>query len=218
MINSGDKFEDPLYLVPRIVSRLYTQWLVWTFPFFSIGKGFTVQSSCELRRSSAPYIRIGDGVRLDRHVWLNVPFPPDGKDPVLLLDDGCAVGRNCIMSARNLIHVGRNTIFAPSVLLMDHDHPECSTALGSGPRITKGGTIRIEEGCWLGFKVTVVCSEGELVIGRNSVIGANTVITRSIPPFSVVAGNPAKVVKHYEPSKGIWVLGAAAHGGKGLGS
>ena len=53
----------------------------------------------------------------------------------------------------------------------------------------------------------IVCEQGELVIGRNCVIGANCVIARSIPPYSVVAGNPAKIVKQYDLEKGKWVLG-----------
>jgi acetyltransferase-like isoleucine patch superfamily enzyme len=209
-------FEDPLSLVPRIVSRLYTQWLLWTYPFLSVGRGFTAQSSCELRRSSAPYIKIGAGVRLDRRVWLNIPFIPNSAGPVILLDDGCAVGRRCVISAQNRIHVGRNVIFAPAVLLMDHEHgPESATMAIGVQRTTEGGTIRIEEGCWLGFRVAVVCSKGELVIGKNSVIGANSVVTRSIPPYSVVTGNPARVVKHYEPTKGMWVLGSRGLSGQG---
>jgi len=212
---AGDgAFEDPLFLIPRIVSRLYTEWLVWTYPFFSIGRGFTAQSSCELRRSSAPYIKIGDGVRLDRDVWLNIPFTSKCNEPVLLLDDGCAVGRNCVMSAQHLIHVGRNTIFGPSVLLMDHSH-ELESAPTADQWKKKGGAIRIEEGCWLGFRSVVVCTEGELIIGKNSVIGANSLVTRSIPPYSVVAGNPGRVIKHYEPSIGKWVLGSRALRGQG---
>jgi acetyltransferase-like isoleucine patch superfamily enzyme len=211
--------EDPLSLVPRIVSRLYTQWLLWTYPFISVGRGFTAQSSCELRRAVAPYIKIGDGVRLDRQVWLNIPFIPNSAGPVILLDDGCAVGRRCVIAAQNRIHVGRNAIFAPSVLLMDHEHgPENATMPIGDQRTTKGGTIRIEEGCWLGFRVAVVCSEGELVIGKNSVIGANSVVTRSIPPYSIVTGNPARVVKHFEPTKGMWVLGSRDLSGQGRGN
>ena len=141
----------------------------------------------------------------------NIPFIPESAGPVILLDDGCAVGRRCVISAQNRIHVGRNTIFAPSVLLMDHDHELKNRTMPIGvQRTSKCGAIRIEEGCWLGFRVVVVCSEGELVIGKNSVIGANCVVTRSIPPYSVVAGNPGRVVKHYEPSKKMWVLGSRA--------
>jgi acetyltransferase-like isoleucine patch superfamily enzyme len=75
--------------------------------------------------------------------------------------------------------------------------------------LTEGGTIRIEEGSWLGYASAVMCSKGELVIGRNSVIAANAVVTRSVPPYSVVAGNPARVVKQFDPNKGEWSLGIA---------
>jgi acetyltransferase-like isoleucine patch superfamily enzyme len=70
--------------------------------------------------------------------------------------------------------------------------------------------IRIEEGCWIGYGAAIVCGKGELVIGSNSVIGANAVVSRSIPPNSVVTGNPARVVKQFDPVKGEWVLGSSA--------
>jgi acetyltransferase-like isoleucine patch superfamily enzyme len=189
--------------------RLYNQWLLSTYQFHSVGRNFRAHSSCELGRTVAPYIQIGDGVWLDRDVGLNIPFIPNCDDPVILLDDGCRIGRRSMIFAKNRIHVGRNSIFAPSVILMDHGR-ELESAPAVHQSKKQGGTIRIEEGCWLGFRSAVICTEGELIIGKNSVIGANSLVTRSIPPFSVVAGNPGKVVKHYEPSKGMWVLGSKA--------
>jgi acetyltransferase-like isoleucine patch superfamily enzyme len=210
MSNSGHRaFEDPLSFGRRIVNRLYTQWLLWTYPFLSVGRNFRAHSSCDLRRAIAPYIKIGDAVWLDRDVWLNIPFIPKGGDPVIVLDDEVRIGRRCMISAQNRIHVGRNAIFAPSVLVMDHNHEyEYTTIPISAQGTTAGGTIRIEEGCWFGYGAVIVCSSGELVIGKNCVIGANSVVTRSIPPFSVVTGNPGRVVRHYDPAKGMWVLGS----------
>jgi len=205
-----NSFEDPVSVVPRILSRLYTQWLLWTYPFNSIGSDFWAHHSCDLRRAIAPYIKIGHGVKLDRDVWLNIPFIPNSGDPVILLDDGCRIGRRCMISAQNRIHIGRKTVFAPSVLLMDHNHEfENVTIPIADQGTTKGGTIRIEDGCWLGFGAAVVCSKGELVLGKNSVIGANSVVTRSIPPYSVVTGNPGRIVKQFDPTKGLWVLGSS---------
>ena len=102
----------------------------------------------------------------------------------------------------------RNAIFGPSVLLSDHDGEvrERAEITGHKPP-TGGGTIRIEEECWVGFGATIVCNQGELVIGRHSVIGANCVVRRSIPPYSVVSGDPARIVKQYDFSKEKWVMG-----------
>jgi lipopolysaccharide O-acetyltransferase len=51
----------------------------------------------------------------------------------------------------------------------------------------------------------VVCNHGELVLGRNCVVGANAVVTRSFPAFSIIAGNPAKVVRTYDEHSEKWV-------------
>ncbi len=211
--------KDPISLVSRILSRLYTLWLVWTYPFVSVGKNFWAHYSCDLRRPVASHIKIGNSVWLDRDVWLNIPASPCRKDPVIVIEDGCKVGRRCMISAKNLVHIERNVVFAPSVLVMDHNHAfEDVTVPIVAQGITEGGTIRINEGCWIGFGVAIVCSQGELVIGKNSVIGANSVVTRSIPPGSVATGNPARVIKQFDPSKGEWVLEAAGRPGSHRGN
>jgi acetyltransferase-like isoleucine patch superfamily enzyme len=207
--------EDVLSFISRAFSRLHTQWLLWTYPFHSIGAEFWAHSSSDVRRSIAPYIAVGSGVKLDRDVWLNIPFIPAGDEPVILLEDGCRIGRRCMISAQNRIQIGKNTIFAPSALVMDHNHAfEDVNVPIIDQGTTKGGTIRIEEGCWIGFGAAIVCSQGELVVGKNSVIGANAVVTRSIPPYSVVTGNPGRVVKQFDPAKGQWVIGSSGYTGK----
>ena len=74
---------------------------------------------------------------------------------------------------------------------MDHNH-EFSDVLQpiTAQGVTPGGKIRIEKNCWLGYGAVVLCGSGQVTIGRNSVIGANCVVTRSIPPYSIMAGNP----------------------------
>jgi acetyltransferase-like isoleucine patch superfamily enzyme len=203
-------YEDPLSWITRIVNKLRTLWVVWTYPFYSIGSRVSIDYSTDFKRSITPYIKIGNSVIIDRDVWLNIPVLPDSSEPVLLFDEGCAIGRRCVISAKNRIHFERDVILGPSVLIMDHNHAfEDVTIPIKDQGITAGGSIRLEEGCWIGFGAAIVCNNGELVIGRNSVIGANAVVTRSIPANSVVSGNPARIVKQFDPSKGEWVLGVS---------
>lgn len=199
---------DPIVLIPRVLNRFHSLWLAHTYPFYSIGNNFYAHYSCDIRRPVARHIKFGTDIFLDRDVWLNIPFIPDNSEPTIILDDECKIGRGVTISAKNRIHVGRQTVFGPNVLLMDHNHAFEDVSIPIGWQgVTPGGTIKVEEGCWLGYGAAVLCNIGELVIGKNSVIGANTVVTRSIPPYSVVAGNPGRVVKHFDPLKGQWVVG-----------
>jgi acetyltransferase-like isoleucine patch superfamily enzyme len=207
--------EDPLAGFARLASKLNTLWLSWTYPFASSGKRLSVHYSCDLPRSRAKYIRLGNRVTLGREVWLNIPNVETCYEAAIILEDGCGIGRRSVISAKNQIHIQRNTIFGPSVLVMDHNHAfeDVTRPIAQQP-MTPGGTIRIEEGCWIGFGAAIICSRGELVIGRGCVVGANSVVSRSVPAYSVVSGNPAKVVKQYDPVKKAWVIGSRGFAGE----
>jgi acetyltransferase-like isoleucine patch superfamily enzyme len=201
---------DPRSWTTRIANRLHIAWLRRTYPFAAMGDKVRIHHTCDIKRPLAPFIHFGNSIILDREVWLNVPEIPSGDGPAIVFEDGCAVGRRCVISAKNQIHFERNVIFAPGVLVMDHNHAfnDINTPIVA-QGTTEGGTIRVEEGTWLGYGAAIVCGKGELVIGKNSVIAANSVVSRSVPPYSVVAGNPARVVKQFDPAKGEWSLGLA---------
>jgi acetyltransferase-like isoleucine patch superfamily enzyme len=202
--------EDPLSWITRIANKFRSFSMRKFYPFASLGRNLYVHHSCDLQRSIAPYIQFGDSVLLDREVWINIPEVPPSGEPVIVFDEGVKIGRRCVISAINRVHFERNVVFAPQVLVMDHNHAfEDVTVPIKYQGITRGGTIRIEEGCWIGFGAAIVCGKGELVIGKHSVVGANAVVSRSVPPNSVVSGNPARVVKQFDANKGEWVLGSA---------
>ena len=54
------------------------------------------------------------------------------------------------------------------------------------------GPLIIEDNVWIGYKVTII---GGITIGTGAIIGANSVVTKDIPPYSVAAGIPARVIK-----------------------
>ena len=61
--------------------------------------------------------------------------------------------------------------------------------------------IVVEESCWIGANVTVVAG---VTIGRHSVVAGGSVVTKDVPPYSVVVGNPARVVKKYNERSRKW--------------
>jgi abequosyltransferase len=208
MNQSGGSSEDPLSWISRVVNKLRSLWLASTYPFASVGKRLSVHYSCELSRSIANFIKIGDSVTIGRDAWLNIPDTSASEEPKLVLEDGCVIGRRCVLSAQNQIYIGRDVVFGPQVLVMDHNHEfeDVNVAIAL-QGTTDGGKIRIEQGCWIGFGAAIVSGKGELIIGKNSVVGANSVVTRSVPPHSIVTGNPARIVKQFDPAKGKWGLG-----------
>jgi len=200
--------EDPLGLLSRASDKFHNLWLASTYPFAAIGKQVWIHPSCDLRRSIASYVWIGDRVMIERNVWINIAEIPDNGEPAIILEDDCKLQRGCVISAKNQIHIERNTIFGPSVFVTDHDHAyeDVTSPIGDQGQ-TPGGTVRIEQGSWIGYSAAIVCSRGALVIGQHSIVGANAMVARSIRPCSVVVGNPARTVKHYDPAQEKWLLG-----------
>ena len=96
---------------------------------------------------------------------------------------------------------------------MDHNHAYEDIEIPIIKQgITEGGRIRIGEGSWIGRGAAILCSRGELTIGRHCVVSANSVVMRSIPDYSVVFGMPATIIRQYDPEKRAWRMGQRRSG------
>ena len=202
--------EDPLRLLARIPVRLYSMWVRTTYPFASIGRDVQIHFTWDFRRYLAHRIQLGNSLVIGKDVHFGVYCPNEEKgEPMIVIDDGCVIMRRVQISARNCIHIERDVVVSASVLIMDHNHAyEDITRPIKAQNITAGGTIRIEQGCWIGHGAAIVCNQGELVLGQNSVVAANALVTKSFPPYSVLVGNPARLARRYDSAKGIWVGGS----------
>jgi acetyltransferase-like isoleucine patch superfamily enzyme len=69
-------------------------------------------------------------------------------------------------------------------------------------QISGGGYISLGDGCWIAFNSVIL---GRVKIGKQSVVGANSVVTKDVSPFSVVVGNPARVIKKYDFKRKKWL-------------
>lgn len=147
----------------------------------------------------------GVGLRLEAVLHLNGkrynPKIKIGKN--VILNDYVHIG------ATNLIHIGDNVLIGSKVLITDHNHGDYHSKLQSSPfeipsnrELTNNQEVIIEDNTWIGENVCILPG---VKIGYGSVIGAGSVVNKNIPPFSIAAGNPAKVIKQFSQESGKWI-------------
>lgn len=108
------------------------------------------------------------------------------------LGEGAFINSNCTIVDTCLVSIGARTMLAPNVSLYSGTHPldpEVRDGL-NGPEL--GKEIWIEEDCWIGGNAIILPG---VRIGKGSTVGAGSVVTRDVPPYKVVAGNPARIIK-----------------------
>jgi acetyltransferase-like isoleucine patch superfamily enzyme len=108
------------------------------------------------------------------------------------LGEGTFINSNCTIVDTCLVSIGARTMLAPNVSLYSGTHPldpEVRDGL-NGPEL--GKEIWIEEDWWIGGNAIILPG---VRIGKGSTVGAGSVVTKDVPPYKVVAGNPARIIK-----------------------
>jgi len=206
--NKSRPLADPLQLVPRAITKLYSMWISATYPFASKGRKMSFHITSQIDRKRAVRISLGNGISLRKDAWLNVATEDPTGEPTIVLEDNCHIGYGSIISAKNRIHLERNVLVGQQVIMVDHNHAYEDIAIPIvNQGITAGGRIRIGQGSWIGRGAAIICPRGELTIGCNCVVAVNSVVTRSIPDYSLAWGNPATIVRHYDQGAGGWRIG-----------
>lgn len=130
------------------------------------------------------------GQEVDKSITLLPPFYVDyGKH--IKIGNGCFIQQCCTFFGRGGITLGKDVFVGPKVniITINHDsNPENRSA-------TYGRPVIIEDKVWIGINSTILPG---VRIGYGAIIGANSVVTKDVPPMTVVAGNPAKVIKKLE--------------------
>jgi len=104
-----------------------------------------------------------------------------------MVGDGVFIGRGCEFNARKTITIGNGVLIASGCTFIDHDHGR-NTDTGQINEDCPGAPIDVADGAWVGANSTILKG---VRIGRNSVVGAGSVVTKSIPDGEVWAGVPA---------------------------
>jgi acetyltransferase-like isoleucine patch superfamily enzyme len=129
--------------------------------------------------------------------WTGQTFNPE-----LTIDDFTFVNRFGLISCQNRIAIGKKVIIADGVYIADYTHGYADTTKS----ITENpmeiyGTVRIGDGSWIGAHA---CVFGDLTIGKHCIVGANAVLSKSLPDYSIAVGAPARIVKRFDPQLKEW--------------
>lgn len=146
-----------------------------------------------LKINGGKNISIGDNVLIEYKSWL-AALPLTGGKSELVIEDGCVIGHfNHIYATRSVI-IHKNVLTADRVYISDnlHGYENIDVPILLQPIVQKNN-VEIGEGSWLGENVCVLGAR----IGKHCVIGANSVVTRDIPDYSIAVGAPARVIKQF---------------------
>lgn len=115
-----------------------------------------------------------------------------GNGKNVVIGDYSGIGENCVIP--NDIVIGKYVMMAPDVHILTNNHLFDNTDIPmclQGYSCPKSNTV-IEDDCWLGIRV--IMTPGHR-IGRGSILAAGAVVTKDVQPYSVVGGNPARLIK-----------------------
>lgn len=174
-------------------------WLLNKRHFAAFGKKSRFEKP--LRVDGIESIAIGDNVMIHEGSWL-AAMPLTGNDVELVLHDGVTIGNYNHIYATKSIVIEKDVLTADKVYISDnlHEYEDINLPVIKQP-IKQCKPVVIGEGSWLGEHVCVIGAS----VGKHCVIGANAVVTKDIPDYSVAVGAPARVIKKYDSKEEKWV-------------
>lgn len=186
------------YRLKRFINKL-----VWRY-FFSrsfkrFGKYSNIMSPEQIEGEE--YITIEDNVFMYPRSTL-IARKCTEKEPSLVIGKRVQIRPGfhvvCVFS----IVIGDDVLIADNVFLSDntHTYSDINHPIVAQPlKVLR--PVRIGSNAWLGRNVCVIGAS----VGKNSVIGANSVVLQDVPDYSVAVGNPAKIIKQFDFSRKLWV-------------
>jgi acetyltransferase-like isoleucine patch superfamily enzyme len=133
-------------------------------------------------------LEVGAGTLLEPGVWITM-----GPAARVRIGEGTFLNLGVMVAATELVEIGDHCMFANGSFVTDANHRFDDPALPvPWQGFTSKGPTRVGDNVWCGANVVVTSG---VTIGERCVIGANSVVTEDVPPFSIAAGAPARVLK-----------------------
>lgn len=148
---------------------------------------------------------IGENTRIGKYSFINLCTNYNDKsyNPQIVIGNNVSIGHDFIAGSIKNIVIEDNVLISSRVLIVDTLHGyEDVTLPVIEQDLTDGADVIIERDSFIGANACILPG---VRIGRHSIVGAGAVVTKDVPPYTVVVGNPAKPVKRYSEEHESWV-------------
>jgi acetyltransferase-like isoleucine patch superfamily enzyme len=152
------------------------------------------------------YIEIGDGCIIGPYVGLSAGVSPEHEipaeerdGPVIRIGNRTVIGRGSSVVGHRYVRIGDDVWTGPNVYISDANHGYEDVSLPIGLQFAAPRPVTVGDGAWLGTNAVVLPGAS---VGRHVVVGAGSVVTTELPDFCVAVGNPARVIRRYDPDRG----------------
>ncbi len=168
--------------------------------FGAFGEGSAIGLPGRVTRPQC--IFIGERVVIHEHAWISVVAALPGVVPKLVIGDGTRIDRLLHIACVGEVEIGPDVLIGERVLISDtfHQYDDVTRPIIEQP-MAPYRKVTIERGVGIGLGA---CIMPGVTIGENALVAAGAVVNRDVPPRTVVAGNPARVVRRWDEDGGHW--------------
>jgi acetyltransferase-like isoleucine patch superfamily enzyme len=157
-----------------------------------VGKSLTLGDYVEINALSINGIIIGDNVTILKNTIIECTGVIRELGEGLIIGNNVGISQGCFIQVRGKIEIGSHVILVPGVSIFSENHkfdnPE-KYIINQGT--TRKG-VSIQDGVWIGAGSIIL--DG-VTIGKHAIVAAGSVVNKDIPPYSIVGGTPAKIIK-----------------------
>lgn len=157
------------------------------------GKGSLIRRSVRMDVMPFNHFSIGRNSTIEDFSTIN-----NGVGDVII-GDRTRIGMSNVLIGP--IHVGNDIMFAQNIVAsgLNHGYADVNTPIADQPVTTS--LITIEDEVWIGANAVITAG---VTIGKHSVVAAGCVVVKSVPPYSIVGGNPGRILKQYHAETKEW--------------
>ncbi|HET7002274.1 MAG TPA: acyltransferase [Puia sp.] len=156
------------------------------------GRTITIGDNVEINALCVEGVRLGNNITILRNTVIECTGNIKNMGVGLIIGDDVGISQNCFIQVRGRVTIGSHVMFGPNVSIFSENHGFTSLDMPMISQPTIRGEVIIEDDVWLGTRSVILSG---VRIGKGSIIAAGALVNRDIPPYSIVAGVPGKVIK-----------------------